>query len=60
MLGGFGQRKPVPTAWRGLKGVELQEATGIKTATFCHPGGFIGGAYTLEDALALAKLASQA
>ena len=60
VLGGFGQRKPVPAAWRGLKGAELHEATGIKTATFCHPGGFIGGADTLEDAIALARLASQA
>lgn len=60
VLGGFGQRKPVPTAWRGLSGPELQNVTGIKTATFCHPGGFIGGADTLEDAIALAKLASRA
>ena len=53
----FGQRKPVPKEWRGLRDTELQVATGIKTAIFCHPAGFIGGAETLQDAIALAKLA---
>ncbi len=56
-LGGFGQRKAVPTEWKGLSGTELQAVTGIKTASFCHPAGFIGGAGTFEDALALAKSA---
>lgn len=41
-LGSFGQRKSVPTEWRGLCGQELQEITGISTARFCHPSGFIG------------------
>ena len=59
-LGSFGQRKPVPTEWRGLRGKDLQELTGVQTASFCHPAGFIGGADTLEDALALAKLAVEA
>ena len=57
VLGGFGQRKPVPNEWKGLRGLELQEVTGITTASFCHPAGFIGGAETLEDAMAIAKLA---
>lgn len=59
-LGGFGQRKAVPTEWKGLRGSELQTVTGIKTASFCHPAGFIGGADTFEDALALAKIAVEA
>ena len=59
-LGSFGQRKPVPTEWRGLRGKDLQELTGVQTASFCHPAGFIGGADTLEDALALAKSAVEA
>ena len=59
-LGGFGQRKSVPTEWKGLRGAELQSITGIKTASFCHPAGFIGGADTFEDALALAKIAVEA
>lgn len=59
-LGGFGQRKAVPTEWKGLHGAELQAVTGIKTASFCHSAGFIGGADTFEDALALAKIAVEA
>lgn len=57
-LGSFGQRKTVPTEWKGLRDLELQEVTGVKTASFCHPAGFIGGAETLEDALALARIAA--
>ena len=56
-LGSFGQRKTVPSEWKGLSSSELQKVTGVKTANFCHPAGFIGGADTLEDAYALAKLA---
>ena len=59
-LGSFGQRKSVPTEWKGLRDLELQKVTGVTTASFCHPAGFIGGADTLEDALALAKLAVEA
>lgn len=56
-LGSFGQRKPVPTEWKGLRDSDLQKVTGVNTASFCHPAGFIGGAETLVDAIALAKLA---
>lgn len=59
-LGGFGQRKPVPTEWKGLRDADLQNMTGVKTATFCHPAGFIGGADKFEDAYALAKIAVEA
>lgn len=59
-LDSFGQRKPVPAEWKGLRGTELQAITGVKTASFCHPAGFIGGADTLEDALSLAALAVRA
>lgn len=51
------QRKPVPNEWRGLSGEELQKATGIPGATFCHPAGFIGGATTLDGAIKMATLA---
>ena len=57
-LGSFAQRHPVPQEWRGLSGKELQEVTGVTTATFCHPAGFIGGAETREDAIRLAEIAS--
>lgn len=59
-LGSFGQRKPVPSEWKGLSGEKLQKVTGITTATFCHPAGFIGSAETFKDAYALAKLAVEA
>lgn len=53
----FGQRKSVPKSWRGLKDEALQKETGIKSAIFCHPAGFVGGCETKEDAIAMAKLA---
>ena len=52
-----GQRKSVPFRWRGLTAEELRRVTGIKTATFCHYAGFIGGAETLEDTIEFVKLA---
>ena len=42
--GSFGQRKPVPAEWKGLRDEAIQEATGVATAIFCHPAGFCGGA----------------
>lgn len=60
VLGGFGQRKPVPLEWRGLRDSALQKVTGVNTAIFCHSAGFMGSAETFEDALALAKLAVEA
>lgn len=59
-LGSFEQRKPVPTEWKGLHDVDLQKVTGVATASFCHPAGFIGGAATLADAIAIAKKAIEA
>ena len=60
VLGGFGQRKPVPANWKGLNDEKLQKETGVPTATFCHPGGFIGGAKDFEGAMAIAKKAVEA
>lgn len=59
-LGSFGQRKSVPKEWKGLRDADIQKVTGIDTATFCHPAGFIGGAETFADAYALAKKAVEA
>lgn len=59
-LGSFGQRKSVPKEWKGLCDADIQKVTGIDTATFCHPAGFIGGAETFADAYALAKKAVEA
>ena len=56
-LGSFGQRKSVPFNWKGLNGETLQKVTGVETASFCHPAGFIGGAENLEDAIEIARIA---
>lgn len=51
------QRKPFPEAWRGLRGRELADVTGVKTAIFCHMAGFFAAARTKEDAIRLAEKA---
>ena len=50
-------RHPLPAAWYGLRYEELQKVSGIKTAIFCHPSGFLAGAQTQEDILAMASIA---
>lgn len=60
MLGGKGQRKPLPEAWRGLPQEELKETSGVETAIFCHPDGFMCSAETEADAMKMAKLAMEA
>lgn len=58
--GSFEGRKPLPEPWAGLRGEELAEAAGLAThggSTFCHPGRFVAGAETIEDAARLANLA---
>lgn len=52
--------KSVPKNWYGLKGADLQKITGVKTATFCHDCGFVGGAMTLDDTIKLVELAISA
>ena len=52
----FAQKLPLPESWRGLSREELRKLTGVSTAIFCHPGGFLCGAETCEDAVRLAKL----
>lgn len=51
------QRKPFPEAWCGLRGRELADVTGVKTAIFCHMAGFFAVAKTKEDAIKLAEKA---
>jgi len=55
--GSFDNRKPLPKAWAGLSGAELQEATGIDDAMFCHNGLFIGGAESFESTMRMASMA---
>lgn len=57
VLGSFENRKKLPNTWAGLRNKELQDVTGVKTATFCHNAGFICVAENFEDALKLATMA---
>ena len=53
----FGQKCPFPRSWRGQPQETLRALTGVSTALFCHPAGFLCGAETMEDAVRLARLA---
>ncbi len=59
--GSFGQRKPLPVEWAGLRGQELADVVGsdfeIGSSLFCHPGRFIAGAMNLQDTIWLAEFA---
>ncbi len=59
-LGNFAVRKSTPKEWWGAPAKELQELTGVRDATFCHPNGFIGAAMSKDGAIRLAKLAIEA
>ena len=59
-LGSFGERFPLPAAWKGLRDEDFAAATGVPDAVFCHPGGLIAGAKSKEGTLALARLALEA
>ena len=51
-------RHPLPKEWYGLRYEELQKVSGIETAIFCHASGFLAGAETQADALAMASIAA--
>ncbi len=53
----FESRKSLPEAWAGKEGKELQEATGVQDAIFCHKGRFFANTKTKDGAIALAMLA---
>jgi uncharacterized UPF0160 family protein len=59
-IGSFGNRKPLPESWRGVPANDLQAVSGVADANFCHKGGFIGGADSLNGALAMARKAIEA
>lgn len=56
-IGSFECRKRFPQSWAGLRNEELQNVTGVKSATFCHNACFICSASDLEGAIELAKIA---
>ena len=43
----------------GKTAKELQSITGLKTITFCHNGGYLLMAETLEDAKQACRIAQQ-
>lgn len=44
-----------PESWLGLEGAELQQATGLNSANFCHKGGFIMTTDNVNDAITACK-----
>ena len=50
-------KKPFPERWCGKTEQELKNITGIKTFRFCHSGGYLCVADTLEDAGKIAEIA---
>lgn len=54
---GFAVRADLPAAWAGLTNGELEAASGVAGASFCHNGRFVAAAKTREAALAMAELA---
>lgn len=54
---GFEARADLPAAWAGLTDRDLEAASGVVGASFCHNGRFVAAASTREAALALADLA---
>lgn len=54
---GFELRADLPKSWAGLTNGDLEAASGVKGATFCHNGRFIAAATGREAALAMAEIA---
>ncbi|MBO9587423.1 MYG1 family protein [Devosia sp.] len=54
---GFELRADLPAAWAGLTNHDLEVASGVEGATFCHNGRFIAAAKTRNAALAMAEIA---
>lgn len=57
---GFDVRADLPAAWAGLTNADLEAASGVPGASFCHNGRFIAAAKTREAAMAMAALAVRA
>lgn len=54
---GFALRADLPAAWAGLTDADLESASGVAGARFCHNGRFITAAKTREAAMTMAALA---
>lgn len=55
--GSYERRVNLPEEWAGLRGEELQNASGIASAVFCHTGRFVAFTKTAEDAVLMAEKA---
>ncbi len=55
--GTYVTRLDFPKSWGGLVDLELQEVSGIKSASFCHSSLFLAVCGTLDDAYLMTKLA---
>ncbi|MEC8629598.1 MAG: MYG1 family protein [Pseudomonadota bacterium] len=58
--GSFENRADLPEAWAGLTDADLEAASGVVGAKFCHNGRFIAVAATREAAVEMARLAVEA
>ncbi|MEJ8307785.1 MYG1 family protein [Agrobacterium larrymoorei] len=56
---GFELRADLPVSWAGLTNSDLERASGVEGATFCHNGRFIAAAKTREAAMTMAQIATQ-
>ncbi len=45
---------PLPQAWAGLRGAEMEKVSGVPGADFCHLGRFLAAGRTQESAMMLA------
>lgn len=54
---GFDVRADLPASWAGLTNGDLEKASGVVGASFCHNGRFVAAARTREAILAMAELA---
>ena len=54
---GFEARADLPASWAGLTNGELEAASGVAGASFCHNGRFVAAAKTREAAIAMADIA---
>lgn len=57
---GYISRRPLPVAWAGKTGKDLEEITGVSDAIFCHRALFMVVAGTKKGAMALAEIALNA
>ncbi len=55
--GTYENLRDLPAEWGGKTGADLEEATGVEGATFCHTALFFAACDTLEAARELAQLA---